>query len=172
MKYGEKTRIISAFPGMGKTYYHSLHKDTTLDSDSSDYSWIMKNGEKIRNPDFPNNYINHIKENIGKYDFIFVSSHKEVREALKNNCLFFYLIYPSPFRKQEFIQRYTLRDSPESFIDLVKANWEDWIIECDSEEFGCELIRSSSDMYLSNEIRHIIASEYGEVSEFHLTVKE
>ena len=30
-----KTRIISAFPGSGKSYYHNQHKETTLDSDSS-----------------------------------------------------------------------------------------------------------------------------------------
>lgn len=38
---------------------------------------------KVRNPDFPKNYIEHIKENIGKVDFIFVSSHLQVREAMK-----------------------------------------------------------------------------------------
>ena len=36
---------------------------------------------KERNPNFPNNYIEHIKENIGKVDYIFVSSHLVVRQA-------------------------------------------------------------------------------------------
>ena len=35
-----KTRIISAFPGVGKTYYYNEHKETTLDSDSSNFSWV------------------------------------------------------------------------------------------------------------------------------------
>jgi hypothetical protein len=104
-----RTKIISAFPGVGKTYYHNKHKDTTLDSDSSNFSWIKDengNNTKVRNPEFPQNYINHIKDNIGKYEYIFVSSHKDVREALLDNCIFFYLVYPDSIRKDEFIQRY------------------------------------------------------------------
>jgi hypothetical protein len=41
-----RTRIISAFPGTGK---HTIIK-TTLDSDSSLFSWITIDGEKVRNP--------------------------------------------------------------------------------------------------------------------------
>lgn len=164
MKFGEHTRIISAFPGLGKSYYHNLHKDTTLDSDSSKFSWIEVDDKKVRNPDFPNNYIKHIKENIGHYDFIFVSSHKEVRDALKNNCLFFYLVYPDYDRKEEFIKRYRERRNPESFIKLVETNWDSWIKECHFEEYGCKRIRSYRGN-LSNDISHIIASEYGEVKE-------
>ena len=70
-----QTRIIAAFPGTGKSYYHKENPETTLDSDSSRFSWVKDsegNNTKERNPDFPENYISHIKENIGKYEFIFV----------------------------------------------------------------------------------------------------
>ena len=88
-----RTRIISAFPGTGKTYYHKMNPETTLDSDSSNFSWLeAPAGGLVRNPEFPNNYIQHIKENIGKYEIIFVSSHEEVRKALIENCIFFYLL--------------------------------------------------------------------------------
>ena len=30
-----KTKIISAFPGTGKSVYHSKHKETTLDSEET-----------------------------------------------------------------------------------------------------------------------------------------
>jgi predicted nucleotidyltransferase len=82
-----KTRIISAFPGTGKTYFYNKNKETTMDSDSSQFSGVKDqngNNTKERNPNFPKNYIEHIKENIGKYEFILVSSHKEVRNALKD----------------------------------------------------------------------------------------
>ena len=39
-----RTRIISAFPGTGKSFYHSYNKETTLDSDSSLFSWIYVDG--------------------------------------------------------------------------------------------------------------------------------
>ena len=49
-----RTKIISGFPGIGKSYYHKLHPETTLDSDSSEFSWIINEfGDKIRNPEFP-----------------------------------------------------------------------------------------------------------------------
>jgi len=57
-----RTRIISAFPGTGKSFYHNTHKDTTLDSDSSNFSWLADD-KTLRNPEFPYNYIKHIKEN-------------------------------------------------------------------------------------------------------------
>ena len=74
------TRIISAFPGTGKTYFHT-HKGplATADSDSSHFSWISKG---VRHPEFPANYIEHINDLMGKVDYIFVSSHQDVRNAL------------------------------------------------------------------------------------------
>jgi hypothetical protein len=156
-----RTRIISAFPGTGKSYYHNKYKDKTLDSDSSNFSWVIIDGKKERNPEFPNNYINHIKENIGKYDFIFVSSHKEVREALIKNCIFFYLVYPSRYRKQEFISRYIERGSDSNFIKLLSNNFENWVNECDQCDTGCKKIK----MVLHNleeEINNIVSLEKGD----------
>ena len=86
-----RTRIISAFPGTGKSYYHKSNVKNSLDSDSSLFSWADKT-HKDRHPNWPNNYLEHIRENIGKYEFIFVSSHKEVRNLLLDNCIHFYLI--------------------------------------------------------------------------------
>lgn len=155
-----KTRIISAFPGTGKSYFYNKNKETTIDSDSSNFSWIKDkdgNNTKERNPKFPQNYISHIKENIGKYEFIFVSSHKEVRDALKNNCLFFYLVYPSISRKNEYIKRYEDRNSPTSFISLISNKWDEWILECSSELYGCSNISTNSN--LSDVLEHIVTSE-------------
>ena len=37
---------MSAFPGVGKTTYHKNNPVTTLDSDSSGFSWVInENGE-------------------------------------------------------------------------------------------------------------------------------
>ena len=156
-----RTRIISAFPGTGKSYYHKKYPETTLDSDSSNFSWATKNGLTIRNSDFPNNYIQYIKDNIGKYEFIFVSSHKEVRDALKDNCLFFYLIYPDNDKKEIYLQKYRDRGNAESFVKLLDENWNEWIKQCEFEEFGCKNIRMTFDN-LEREIRHIVASENGD----------
>ena len=142
-----QTKIIAGFPGVGKSFYHNLHKNTTLDSDSSKFSWIIEDGMKIRNPLFPYNYIQHIKENIGKCETIFVSTHIDVRNALRDNCLFFYLLYPDIKRKEEFIRRFKDRGSDQSFIDLVSDNWNIWVNECmDFNYDGCIHIRMDEDI--------------------------
>jgi len=128
-----ETKIISAFPGTGKSYYHRNNPETTLDSDSSLFSWVTVDGQKVRNPEFPANYIKHITENIGNAEFIFVSSHAEVRKALHDAGLQFYLVYPRLIDMDKYVQRYKDRGSPQGFIDLVVKNWDMWINECRSE---------------------------------------
>ena len=57
------TKIISTFPECGKSQFVRDNKDLiVLDSDSSNFSWVKDgfNNKLIRNPCFPNNYINHI----------------------------------------------------------------------------------------------------------------
>ena len=56
-------KLISGFPGIGKTYYKQKSELNVLDSDSSKFSWIEKD---VRHPDFPQNYIDHIKKNLNK----------------------------------------------------------------------------------------------------------
>ena len=49
-----KTKVYSAFPGVGKTTYFNKTEKNVLDSDSS----------KFDKRDFPSNYIEHIKKNV------------------------------------------------------------------------------------------------------------
>lgn len=117
------TKIISVFHACGKTYaFKKLNEKgyKILDSDSSQFSWCYDYNpvnsdkiEKYRNPEFPKNYIQHIKENIGKVDYIFVSSHKEVRGALIENGIYFTLVYPGRKMKAEWVGRCFLRGSGE-----------------------------------------------------------
>lgn len=133
-----KTKVVSAFPGTGKSTFHNENKETTLDSDSSNFSWIIDDtGEKVRNPEFPNNYIQHIKDNIGKYEYIFVSSHEDVRNLLLDNCIFFYIVYPSIDRKEEFIERYKNRGNDDKFIKLLDSNWDEWLEQIHGLGDGC-----------------------------------
>ncbi len=145
-KYNEynsekETLIISAFPGCGKSHYFRENKDKiiVLDSDSS----------KFDKSDFPRNYIQHIKENIGKADVIMVSSHKEVRDDLVQNEIKFTLVYPDISIKDEYIQRYIDRGSPEPFINLLTKNWELWIGELNTQ-IGCNKIKLKEGQYLSD----------------------
>ena len=139
-----KTVVISAFPACGKTYaFDVLKKDgfSVLDSDSSDFSWYCDYNpaksdviERYRNPNFPKNYIDHIKENIGKVDFIFVSSHKEVRSALEDSGIDYIMVYPDKDKmKAEWVGRCYMRGSGNAFCDMLIKNWIEWIGEIERE---------------------------------------
>jgi len=122
----KKTRIISAFPACGKTYlFDRGYEDRVIiDSDSSGFSWLEDG--KTRNPDFPENYINHIKSNIGKVDCILVSSHIAIREALDKSGLAWGLVLPRKSLMLEWVGRCYIRGDDESFIKVLIDNWDNW----------------------------------------------
>ena len=129
--------LISGFPGVGKSYlknlYEELYNDIIiLDSDSSNFSWSLPG---VRNPDFTNNYIRHIKDNLETADVILISSHKVVREALAKENIEYTLVYPDISLKDEYINRYIQRGSPQTFIDKIIVDWETFVTECGNDEF-------------------------------------
>lgn len=154
-------RIYSVFPACGKTWLYEHQEDydlRILDSDSSNFNWVItydNNGNRIkeRNPDFPNNYIKHIKENLDKADVIFVSSHASVREALDKEGIDFAIVYPKRSCKAEWIGRCFIRDkNGESGCgaEAMYNNWEQWIAECIETGFNHEEIVLDSKEHLSD----------------------
>lgn len=126
----KETIVVSAFPACGKSYVFNNQDNlgiTCLDSDSSEFSWVKDsegNNTKERNPDFPSNYIKHIKDNIGKVDFIFVSSHNEVVQALEDNSITWVKVSPEEGLKAEWVGRFWLRGNDSSFIKFISDNWD------------------------------------------------
>ena len=135
------TNLYSAFPATGKTHIFKSTTALAIDSDSSQF-------DKSK---FPENYIEHIKENIGKIPIIFISSHKEVRDALVENNLDFTLVYPDKSLKQEYIDRFRERGDDEGFIELVSNNWDDWMEELENQK-ECEHIVLKAGEFLSDRI--------------------
>ena len=159
----KRTMVIAAFPGTGKSFCvknEGTKFNGILDSDSSNYSWIKDakgNNTSERNPNFPQNYIEHIKENIGKVDVIFVSSHKEVREALEREGIEYILVYPNVFQKDDYIKRYKNRGNSEKFIRTLETKWEEWINECRMEEYPTRVeLPYCSLKYLNKEVIDLI----------------
>ena|SRR3989344_1764902 len=140
------TKIISAFPGTGKSYFHQHYDLDVLDSDSSKFSWIE---EGVRNPDFPNNYMGHIKAAMDKVDVILVSSHAVVRQALVKEGIEYTLVFPERSLRDEYVERFRRRGSAEKFVDLVVANWDTSISELEDQE-RCAKVRLKQGQYLSD----------------------
>ena len=140
------TKIISAFPGTGKTHLAATSALSILDSDSIAYSWLSKG---VRNPQFPGNYLQHIKDCIGKTDLILVSSHEQVRRGLVSEGIEFTLVYPQIELVEEYLNRYRQRGSTEEFVSILNSNWKAWISDMEQQQ-GCKHVRLSSNQYLSD----------------------
>lgn len=145
------TQVISAFPGTGKSYLYEKLKEkmVVLDSDSSKFSWIE---EGVRHPDFPNNYIEHIKANISLADIIFISSHDVVRSALNQHGIHYTLIYPKEHLKNEYLDRYQERGNNEGFINMIDRNWYLFMEELKKETFPNK-IELESGQFIGDVIR-------------------
>ncbi|RLC69302.1 MAG: hypothetical protein DRH97_00065 [Chloroflexi bacterium] len=163
-----KTRIISAFPACGKTYlFNNPQNYSVLDSDSSEYSWVKDddgNNTKVRNPEFPQNYIDHIKTNIGEVDFILVSSHSDVRQALDNNELNWCAVTPDANLLNEWIGRCYVRGSSEGFLKMLIKNWKEWTnwqaINMDFDNCGHAIL--STGEYLTDKLYWLETLQYNE----------
>lgn len=127
------TKIISGFPGVGKSHLgkRSDNEVVVLDLESSDFKGENRWEE----------YKNEIKNQVGKVDVLFVSSHKETRKILSELGLNFYLVYPDRSLKDEYLRRYTERGSSESFIDMMDKNFDLFIDSIENEEVRCAKIK-------------------------------
>lgn len=72
----QQTRIISGFPGIGKSTFAAKHEGDVSDSDSSTFD----------KSDFPANYMRHIKQQVLMRKWVMVSSHDTVRAANSVLC--------------------------------------------------------------------------------------
>lgn len=152
----KETILLSAFPGTGKSYLCNQSGMVTLDDGSKIFDWRKKtiidsDSRRFCKKDFPQNYINHIKANIGKAEIICISSHKEVRKALVENGMYFTLVYPDIKLKEEYVQRFEKRGNPHTFITLISMHWDEWIQQLQSQN-GCTHIVLKSGEYLSDKV--------------------
>jgi hypothetical protein len=105
----------------------------------------------VRSPDFPGNYIQHVKDKIGQVDIIFVSSHKAVRDALVAAGIKFTLVYPEMDLREEYLERYRRRGSSGDFVTMIGSNWAGFITELEDQE-GCEHVVLGADEMMSDMI--------------------
>ena len=159
--------VVSAFPGSGKSSIFNNAGDYNLvpvafNCDLLELSKIeRKEGQTLvfdsdsSNFDknhFPGNYISYIKSLLEMFDnvVIFVSSHSDVREALAESGIEYVLVYPETYLKQQYLERYVKRGSPEGFIKLLDDKWLEWLDSCDKDENAISHYKLSSGQYLSD----------------------
>lgn len=140
----KNTIVISAFPACGKSYLKQNITDLKiLDSDSSNFH---RNGKL--DVDW---YIGeHVKNIIGRYDYIFVSSHLEVRRKLEKENIKFVTVYPDIHSKRAFLLRMYKRGNNKKFLNLLNKNWNKWVKNIEKEPHGEKIIYLKWDEYLSD----------------------
>jgi len=138
-----KTKIISAFSGCGKTYLSKTNYNKII------YDLGCSRFEKLN---FPQNYINEIKNMIGKVDILLVSTHKSLRDALTENNIPYTLVFPNEYLKNEYINRYQNRTTTKRVINMIDKNWDIWQNEM-KNQIGCDKIILESGQFLSDVIK-------------------
>lgn len=155
-----KSTIVSGFPGIGKTYVFNKAREldlTIMDSDLSAFKWLS---EEVINPEFPTNYINYIKENLSTVDIFLVSSDIDMRNALKESKLPYYLYYPDLDSTNKELYLDGLVNPLADFIKLLSDNWTDWIISCKDDTFATKMpIPNAHNNHLINYIAAMVGKE-------------
>lgn len=129
------TKIVLAFPCIGKTYYAQNHPGTALDLESSDYLFDRTGYEHLTSEEFkgiPNRkpkengiaeYVNAIDEavNSGKYDYIFTAQNPDIVHGILALGYDVHYLKPLPTTKSEtvFKQRAKARGNNDRWIDNV-----------------------------------------------------
>jgi len=152
----KQTVVVSGFPGVGKSYFVNNGDYIALDSDSSNFSWLTdEDGNKTRHPNFPTNYIEHIKSNLGKVDYILVSSHDVVRDALRENNIRYVSVFPDKSLKHDFMNRYKERNSPEPFLRLMDKQYDSFVDGLMNDTNKRRVVLQDEGLYLSDVLEEI-----------------
>lgn len=119
--------VIAGFSGVGKTTLGNKYKNV-IDLDSAEYVYddseilhldfeARKGMDRKPNPNWPENYINKIKEEISNYDFILVWDRLDALEEYEKNNINFWLCYPDRNSLEIYKTRYKNRGNTELYIE-------------------------------------------------------
>ncbi|MBQ8156668.1 NUDIX hydrolase [Candidatus Saccharibacteria bacterium] len=125
------TKIFAVFGCLGKTTFTNKYPELSLDIESSPYEYIyngdIRDIEKFKgtpnrekNPDFPHNYIKAIKQNIGKYPFIFIVQAKSVMRALDKEGIRYSVMYPTKSKVPQLLADAKARGNIDAYIQRLQ----------------------------------------------------
>ena len=158
----KKTRVISAFPATGKSTlanYMDTGK-TFLDLDSSEFNYAL---DSEGNPTDQLNpvdvkmdlYIKAITNEVrsGKYDYVMVSTHPVVVEAVSKLGVSWIGVMPLKSCRDHWIERILQRDDNKALAHFVRVNWEEITSFEDGldEKNMIQYILLGADQYLSED---------------------
>jgi len=133
----KNTKIISAWCGAGKTY---IIENTNISSIEVEYWKYKEKGLRKK-------YIEDVKNQFGKVDYIFISTEPAGMKLLNIEGFEITLVYPKNELRNEYLDRYIKRDSSYDFIGTFMKHWHIWINELKEQKY-CKHIILDSGQYL------------------------
>lgn len=135
------TKICAAFCGTGKTF---ICEKTDINAIEIEY-W------KYKEKGLQKKYIEDVKKQLGKVDYIFISTEPDGLKLLHNEGFDITLIYPRNELRNEYLDRYIERDSTYDFIGVFMKYWNPWINELKDQTY-CKHIILENGQYLKDVI--------------------
>jgi hypothetical protein len=133
-----KTLIYAVWCGAGKTY---ICEKTNINACEIEY-W------KYKDYGLKKEYLQDIKNQMGKVDYIFISTDPEGLKLLKTEGYNITLIYPENALRNEYLDRYIERDSSYDFIGTFMKHWNIWLDELKEQDY-CKHIILKKGEYLN-----------------------
>ena len=133
------TVLYAAFCGTGKTYTCNQANISAIEIEY----W------KYKDEGLQKEYIKDIEDQIGKVDYLLISTDPEGLKLLQKMGFDIVLVYPENELRNEYLDRYIARDSPCDFIGAFMKYWDAWISEL-KEQTYCKHIVLKSGEYLQD----------------------
>lgn len=143
----EQVIVVCGFPGIGKSTFSKQSPIQTPEDkiagrppESCAWEVIDLESSDFDKAHFPGNYVDkmclifEITGWSGNHKVVLCSSHKVVRDAFREACIPFVMIYPDKSLKEEYIARYKSRENHPMPLEVVEKFWDTWIDEMEAEK--------------------------------------
>lgn len=115
-----------------------------------DQRWLFED------ENFPNNYVNYVKKNIGKFDIILTSYTPTIRKAMSDSGINYITVYPNKSLLHEYVGRMYIKGYDRAGIDAMISHWDSMIDGVENEPHGEDIYYFGPNMFLSNNIEYLI----------------